>query len=118
MIVIIRPAKREAASFTKDVWFLLGREGGRWTLSEILSRMDAKYSRRNSCARSLISNMVQRGLIARYPGQDGAMTYGVTRTCKIPQNLTLAEIEQLIGIRFVESKPHDANCADHQPAAA
>jgi len=102
MGAIIRPIKNEFASFTKDVWFLLGREGGWWTISEVLSRLDANYSRREYNPRAMISNMAQTKLLCRRQDAEKGAIYGVTRACKIPRNLTLAEIEQLVGIRFVE----------------
>ncbi len=102
MGAIIRPIKNEFASFTKDVWFLLGKEGGWWSLSEILARLDADYSRREYNPRAIIANMAQRHLLCKRHTPETGATYGVTRTCMIPRNLTLAEIEQLVGIRFIE----------------
>jgi hypothetical protein len=91
----------QVASFTKAVWFLLGLEGGRWGTGEIFDKLKPSgWNRRN--AAKYIADMAYSGLLERYPGAEGRVSYGVTRSCKIPRGLTLAEIEQLSGIRFVE----------------
>lgn len=87
------------SSFTKAVWFLLGKEGGRWTVTEILAKVETTWPR--NAARYQIGDMASKGLIKRYRGDEGEIRYGITRACKIPRNLTLAEVEELVGVQFV-----------------
>lgn len=96
-----RPFEKKFASFTKAVWFLLGMEGGRWTVGEILDTIETNWPR--NAARYQIGDMAATGLLARFEDPERGLTYGVTRACKIPRGLTLAEIEQLTGIRFVDT---------------
>jgi hypothetical protein len=103
------PINNQFTSFTKAVWFLLGQEGGRWTASEIMLKVQTSWTR--DSAISYLSEMARSGLIRRFKDEDGRMRYGVTRTCKIPRNMTLAEIEQLVGIKFVEDACEPASIA-------
>lgn len=107
--IVGAPPVNQFTSFTKAVWFLLGREGGRWTAGEIMKKVQTNWTTKS--ATSYLSEMARGGLIRRFRDEEGHIRYGVTRSCKIPRNLTLAEIEDLVGIRFTEDACEPATTA-------
>lgn len=93
------PPPKRVQSFTKAVWFFLGQNGGRWGSAEIIDRLKITSWKRKAQA-AYIGEMANSRLITRYRDEDNRIVYGVTRKNKIPRDLTLEEVEQLLGIRF------------------
>jgi len=79
----------------KRVWLHLLAEGGRWSIAEI---SDATHID-NGAVNSGLYRMSLQGMVMQHPTNRGrARTeFGVTKACKIPLGVTLAEL-QSIGI--------------------
>lgn len=91
---------RHARSFTRTVWLFLGLQGGWWGSSEIIAAVKQPGWSHAAMATG-IHTLACRGVITSRRDDEGRVRYGLTRANRIPRDFTLADIEDLTGIRFV-----------------
>lgn len=77
----------------RDAWLLMLKEGGRWSTTEIRTRLGME-----DLARSFHGNifsMARNGYATRYEPEAGkyrGAKYGVTLGCKVPLGVTVKQI--------------------------
>jgi hypothetical protein len=81
---------------TRDIWLLLLKEGGLWTVGEIASALGGGSDR--TCR--FLNMMVGRGYLRRHVKQTKEerkertyRAYSVDQTCKIPLKLTIGDLQ-------------------------
>lgn len=86
---------------TKRIWMVLYSEGGRWTSAEIADRL--RYS--GTSIYTTLREMVDRKLVVRIDGDnvhgENVIQYAVTKACKVPRDVGLDEIEELLQLGAV-----------------
>jgi hypothetical protein len=80
----------EKREVTRPLWLYLLEEGGRWTASELARTLSFEINQ--ACA--ALSQMHTRGMVKRHvPTEYGkTMAYEVDDSCRLPDNLTLADV--------------------------
>ena len=98
MTVMAPPPKQHGSGWTgqtKRIWMLLYSEGGLWTAAEIADRLRIRGG-----IYMTLREMVDRRLVSRQDGQDPEgerlIRYSVTRKCKVPREVEIEEIEELL----------------------
>lgn len=80
----------------RDAWLLMLKEGGRWSTTEIRSRLGLDEQARSFHAN--IFSMARNGYATRYepePGKYRGAKYGVTLGCKVPLGVRVDQILEL-----------------------
>lgn len=88
----------------KLVWLHLLKEGGRWSVAEIAAAIRMKPGAVNSC----MYRFVLQGMVIRKPTnkKGRAMSdFGVTKQCRIPVGVTIAELEEIGVLRIGDAQP-------------
>lgn len=78
------------AGYSRSIWLMLLKEGGRWTNAEIA--VDVRCPKVNEYTRQ----MVESGSLVRYEGAAG-FAHGVTEECMVPRGLRLSDITKAKG---------------------
>jgi hypothetical protein len=80
---------------TVRAWLHLAREGGRWSAAEL-----GKCIGRDSGATlQLLKSMSRSSHVRKYDLPNRRVEFGITAACKVPRDVTLAELGQSGAIR-------------------
>lgn len=80
---------------TKRAWLHMLAEGGRWSVRDLAMDMGATTGQ----MQTTLMRMYDLGSVRRHERQDGndkAITYSVGEDCRLPSNMTLAEVRKAL----------------------
>lgn len=82
----------KATDLTREVWLLLLREGGWWTLQELREHLDIdRGSKERQALYHGLTGLVTSGAVAR---RDGVKPqYAVLPGCVVPRGMTVGEVQ-------------------------
>lgn len=87
----------QAVGPIKRIWLLLYSEGGWWGGAEILDRLRMTPGQRRLVYEMVVGGFLQRRLHTTPEGEE-VVQYGVTRMCKVPRGVTIAEMWSILQI--------------------
>lgn len=98
----LQPAATVARKgLTKRIWLLLYSEGGRWTSAELVDRLHVCGGRNRRRLFSTLREMALYRLVVRADVQtpEGiVIKYGVGKGCKVPRDVTVDEMWEVLQI--------------------
>lgn len=85
---------------TKQIWLLMLREGGRWSIGETIEAAGLR------AAKQTVPMMASTGSLVRFEKEKKGdrIRYGVTKNCKVPTGVTLAELMEVGVVKEVASE--------------
>lgn len=86
----INPREGQGAGITRDVWLLLYREGGIWTMAEIRDALPELTGPLQ--VPGALLNMTDRGFVLKHGSKATGVKYRVNRACRIPQGISLGDL--------------------------
>lgn len=77
---------------SKRLWLFLLEQGGRWNMSELTDALNEDKSTVSGTARSLVEAQMLRRY-GREESASGRVEYGLTACCRIPREISLADLQ-------------------------